>query len=143
MTACLLRRLNNDDKPEFAIPSTLLASVAFLSYPDKTAALYIMLKCFQLTYNMLSDEGYLPKVPFATIILYSLFTAVLFHCATFEPQNLRSSYFKFLHGLSGGRIAVMDRRSFDVWNMDSHNQVMKTIELTKTSNDIKYSLGRW
>lgn len=102
-----------------------------------------MWKSLQLTYNMLSDEGYLPKVPLATVLLYSFFTAVLFHCATFEPQNLRTSYFKFLHGLSGGRIAVMDRRSFDVWGMDSHAHVMKAIEITKTANDIKYSLGRW
>lgn len=135
--------MTDDDKPEYAIPSTLLASIAFLSYPDKTAALYIMWKALQITYNMLCDEGLLPRVPAGTILLYSAFTAVLFHCATFEPLNMRSSYFKFLHGLSGGRIAVMDRRTFDVWGLDTHAQVMKAIEITKTSNDIKYSLGRW
>ncbi|KAG5679152.1 hypothetical protein PVAND_008743 [Polypedilum vanderplanki] len=143
LTACFLRRTFNDDRPEFAIPSTLLASIAFLSYPDRTAALYIFWKTLQLTYNKFCDEGYLPRVPGSTIILYSVFTAVLFHAATFEPMNLRSSYWKFLHGLSGGRIAVMDRRTFDVWGLNTHAQILKAIEVTKTSNDIKYSLGRW
>lgn len=92
---------------------------------------------------MLTDEGYIPKVPYATVFVYSVFTAVLFHAATFEPQNLRSSYWKFLHGLSGGRIAVMDRRSFDVWGLNTQAQIMKTIEMTKTPVDIKYSFGRW
>lgn len=102
-----------------------------------------MWKALQITYNMLHEEGWVPKVPAATILIYSAFTAVLFHCATFEPLNMRSSYFKFLHGLSGGRITVMDRRSFDVWGLDSHAQVMKAIEITKTTNDIKYSMGRF
>ncbi|KAL7016008.1 hypothetical protein ACKWTF_016772 [Chironomus riparius] len=143
LTACFLRRTFNDDKPEYAIPSTLLASIAFLSYPDKTAALYIMWKSLQLTTEMLTDKGYLPRVPYATVFVYSIFTAVLFHAATFEPQNLRTSYWKFLHGLSGGRIAVMDRRSFDVWGLNTQAQIMKTIEITKTPVDIKYSFGRW
>lgn len=102
-----------------------------------------MWKSLQITAEMLCEEGYLPKVPCSTVLIYSLFTAVLFHAATFEPLNLRSSYWKFLHGLSGGRIAVMDRRSFDVWGLNTHEQIMKTIEMTKTPVDIKYSFGRW
>lgn len=133
----------NDDKPSYSIPAAMLASVAFLSYPDKTAALYIMWKAMQITYNMLADQGYLPHVPGATILMYCAFTAVLFHAATMEPRNLRPSYWKFLHNLSGGRISVMDRRSFDVWGLNTHAQIMKTIEMTKTGSDIKYTFGRW
>ncbi|CRK95256.1 CLUMA_CG008687, isoform A [Clunio marinus] len=141
--ACFLRHVTNDDKPSYSIPATMLASVAFMSYPDKTAALYIMWKALQITYNMLSDQGYLPKVPGGVIFLYCAFTAVLFHAATFEPRNLRPSYWKFLFNLSGGRISVMDRRSFDVWGLDTHAQIMKTIEMTRTGTDIKYTFGRW
>jgi hypothetical protein len=133
----------NDDKPSYSIISTILASFAFLSYPDKTAALYIMWKTIQISYNMLADEGYVPHVPGATIFLYCAFTAVLFHAASLEPLNLRQSYWKFLQNLSGGRIAVMDRRRFDQWGLDTHAQIMKVIETTKTTSDIKFALGRW
>jgi hypothetical protein len=102
-----------------------------------------MWKALQITYNMLCDQGYVPRIPAGTILLYSVATATLFHAATFEPLNLRSSYWKFLHGLSGGRIAVMDRRTFDTWGLDTHAQVLKTIEVTKTPTEIKYSFGRW
>lgn len=121
----------------------MLASLAFFSYPDKSAALYIMWKALQITYNMLADKGYLPHIPGSMIFMYCAFTAVLFHAATIEPKNLRPSYWKFLYNLSGGRIAVMDRRSFDVWGLDTHAQIMKTIEMTKTGQDIKYTFGRW
>lgn len=121
----------------------MLASIAFLSYPDKSAALYIMWKALQITYNMLADQGYVPNVPGAMILMYCAFTATLFHAATIEPKNLRPSYWKFLYNLSGGRIAVMDRRSFDVWGLNTQAQIMKTIEMTRSGSDIKYALGRW
>lgn len=55
-------------------------SIAFLSYPDKSEVLHIMWKLFQITYkyNMLADQGFLPLIPGATILMY---------CA-FEPRNL-------------------------------------------------------
>lgn len=60
-------------------------------------------RLFQLSYNMGCDAGYLPKVPHSTLFLYCASTATLFHAAILEPTNLRSSYWKFLHSLSGGR----------------------------------------
>lgn len=57
----------------------------------------------QISYNIGIDAGYLPKIPHFTFLLYSVSTATLFHAATLEPTNLRSSYWKFLHSLSGGR----------------------------------------
>lgn len=49
------------------------------------------------------DKGYLPKIPGFTEFLYCFSTAVLFHAAILEPTNLRPSYWKFLHSISGGR----------------------------------------
>ena len=114
-----------------------------MSYPDKTAALYIMWKMLQITYNLLARRDYVPKIPGFSIFLYCAFTAVLFHAALIEPNSLRPSYWKFLHGLSGGRVSVMDRRTFDVWGLDTHAQVLKTLALTKTGTDIKYCVGRF
>lgn len=102
-----------------------------------------MWKTLQISYNMLADEGYLPHVPGGTILMYCAFTAVLFHAASLEPLNLRTSYWKFLQNLSGGRIAVMDRRRFDAWGLDTHSQIMKTVEFSNTKSDIKFALGRW
>jgi hypothetical protein len=64
-----LRHATNDDKPSYSIPATLLASIAFMSYPDKSAALYIMWKTLQITYNMLASQGYLPHIPGSMIFM--------------------------------------------------------------------------
>ncbi|GLV45498.1 uncharacterized protein CBL_20657, partial [Carabus blaptoides fortunei] len=57
---------------------------------------------FRLTYNMGIESGHVPQVPGFTKILYCFSTAILFHAGIIEPNNLRPSYYKFLHNLSGG-----------------------------------------
>lgn len=82
-------------------------------------------------YNKLVDAGYLPEIPFGTILLYSFSTSVLFHAAFLEPQNLRSSYFRFLYGLSGGRINVMDRKPLDSFGLDTSHHLSNVIKALK------------
>lgn len=128
MSSCSLRHITGRDDPLHGIPAALLASIAFANYPDTTVALYVFWKALQvkytayikelnelknkteiflffmqITYNMGIEAGYLPTIPYFTFLLYSASTATLFHAAVLEPTNLRSSYWKFLHSLSGGR----------------------------------------
>ncbi|ETN68000.1 transmembrane protein 135 [Anopheles darlingi] len=132
MSSCLLRHFTDSDSPLFAFPSGLLASLAFGFYADNTIALYIMWKTLQITYNWGIDQGYLPKVPGFTVLLYSASTALLFHAATIEPKNLRPSYWKFLHSISGGRICIMDRSGFDAYGLDTTGQIRTMMNLCKT-----------
>uniref|UniRef100_A0A182NJB2 Transmembrane protein 135 N-terminal domain-containing protein n=1 Tax=Anopheles dirus TaxID=7168 RepID=A0A182NJB2_9DIPT len=132
MSSCLLRHFTDSDSPMFAFPSGLLASAAFAFYSDNTIALYIMWKTLQITYNWGIEKGYLPKVPGFTVMLYAASTALLFHAATIEPENLRPSYWKFLHSISGGRICIMDRSGFDVYGLDTSGQIHKMMKLCKT-----------
>uniref|UniRef100_A0A182PUD2 Transmembrane protein 135 N-terminal domain-containing protein n=1 Tax=Anopheles epiroticus TaxID=199890 RepID=A0A182PUD2_9DIPT len=132
MSSCLLRHFTDSDSPMFAFPSGLLASVAFAFYSDNTIALYIMWKTLQITYNWGIEKGYLPRVPGFTVMLYAVSTALLFHAATIEPKNLRPSYWKFLHSISGGRICIMDRSGFDVYGLDTSGQIRTMMNLCKT-----------
>uniref|UniRef100_A0A182TR37 Transmembrane protein 135 N-terminal domain-containing protein n=1 Tax=Anopheles melas TaxID=34690 RepID=A0A182TR37_9DIPT len=132
MSSCLLRHFTDSDSPMFAFPSGLLASVAFAFYSDNTIALYIMWKTLQITYNWGIEKGYLPRVPGFTVMLYAVSTALLFHAATIEPQNLRPSYWKFLHSISGGRICIMDRSGFDVYGLNTSGQIRTMMNLCKT-----------
>lgn len=78
------------------------------------------------------DAGYLPEIPYGTVLLYSFSTAVLFHAALLEPHNLRQSYYKFLYGLSGGRISLMDRECLDPFGLSTslhHSEVLKRLRL--------------
>ncbi|XP_055384386.1 transmembrane protein 135-like [Condylostylus longicornis] len=141
-SSCSLRHLFGKDDPLFALPAGLISSVAFTKYPDVTIALYVMWKMLQITYNMGIKAGYLPKVPGFTIFLYCASTATLFHAAALEPETLRPSYWKFLSSNSGGRVNHMDRRAFDVYGLNSHEQVMKIQKLTNTDNSkVSFALG--
>lgn len=136
--SCILRHVRDKDAPEHAIPAGLLASLSFYSYPNVSVALYIMWKTLQFVYNLGHARGYLPKVPGFQTFLYCAFTATLFHVAMFEPTNLRSSYFKFLEALSGGRIAFMARGPLDVYGLETSRQLQEMLLKTKSKAQMKF-----
>ncbi|CAG9761508.1 unnamed protein product [Ceutorhynchus assimilis] len=129
---CILRRIFGKDHPSYAFPASLLASLAFKKYPDTTVGLYVMWKAAQITYSIGIQKGYVPKVPGFTEFLYCLSTGILFHAAILEPTNLRPSYWKFLHSISGGRIACMAREPLDVWGLNTTENLAKVLKSTKT-----------
>ncbi|KAL3275126.1 hypothetical protein HHI36_019897 [Cryptolaemus montrouzieri] len=131
-TLCLLRRATGKDLPIFALPAGLIAGTTFYKYPDTTVALYLMWKMIQITYNMGIDRNLLPYIPGFVEFLYCFNTGILFHAALIEPANLRPSYWKFLHGITGGRIACMDRISLDAWGLESSVSLAQALHNTKT-----------
>ncbi|XP_058462100.1 transmembrane protein 135-like [Malaya genurostris] len=142
LSSCLLRHITNSDRAEYAIPSGLIASLAFAFYNDTTIALYIMWKMLQMTYNWGIEKGYVPKVPGFTLLLYSASTALLFHAATLEPMQLRPSYWKFLYSISGGRIMVMDRSGFDVYGIGTSRQISEVSKLCNTPPVLKFQISK-
>jgi hypothetical protein len=134
---CILRRATGKDSPSFAIPAGLIAGMAFTRYPDTTVSLYVLWKVAQITYIMGINKGIVPRVPGFTEFLYCFSTAVLFHAALLEPTNLRPSYWKFLHSISGGRIACMNRIPLDAWGLGTSESLERVLVLTKTQRVLK------
>ncbi|XP_019871641.2 transmembrane protein 135 isoform X2 [Aethina tumida] len=129
---CILRRTTGKDDALHAIPAGLVAGMAFTKYPDTTISLYVLWKAAQITYNIGIDKGIVPKVPGFTEFLYCFSTAILFHAAIMEPTNLRPSYWKFLHSISGGRIACMNREPLNVWGLKTSESLKTVLARTKT-----------
>lgn len=139
LMTCLLRRVFDKDSKYHAIPSGLVAGIAFSMFPNNTVALYVMWKSLQLYWNRGVEKGYLPEYKWFVVILYSLSTALLLHAAIVEPQNLRPSYWKFLYNLSGGRIASMSRIPLDKFGLESSKCLNDILKATKTTNNLNYS----
>ncbi|KOX70088.1 hypothetical protein WN51_04605 [Melipona quadrifasciata] len=89
---------------------------------------------YRLSWNDLVEQNIVPEVKWFAIFLYCFCTAVLFHVAIFEPQLLRSSYWKFLYAISGGRIAAMSRIPLDVFGLESTKHLAEVLKKTKTSD---------
>ncbi|EFN87751.1 transmembrane protein 135 [Harpegnathos saltator] len=139
LVSCLLRRIFRKDSHIYAIPAGLIASIAFMAYPNNVIALYFMWKALQLLWNNAVESGKVPEVKWFVILLYCLGTALLFHAALIEPQNLRSSYFKFLYNMSGGRIAVMSRIPLDMFGLESSKHLQEVLRKMHLTGKINYS----
>ncbi|XP_011495443.1 PREDICTED: transmembrane protein 135-like [Ceratosolen solmsi marchali] len=139
LISCFLRRAYNKDSSQYAIIAGLLASLSFVMYPDNTIALYVAWKALQLLWNSGVESGKVPEVKWFVIFLYCFSTAVLFHAAIVEPQNLRTSYWKFLYSLSGGRIASMSRIPIDEFGLESNKYLQDILKKTQTHDKHIYS----
>lgn len=131
-TSCLMRHANNDDKPEYAIVSALVASCAAFKYKSNFLSLYVVLKAIQLYYYYGCENDILPNIPSFQIILYSSATALLFHAAQYQPTALRPSYWKFLFALSGSRVALFNRHMIEKFGMKSYQSLQQTLKVTHT-----------
>ncbi|XP_029166358.1 transmembrane protein 135-like [Nylanderia fulva] len=139
LTSCLLRRVFHKDSHTFAIPAGLVASITFMAYPNTTVALYFMWKALQLLWNDGVENEKLPEIKWFVIFLYCFSTATLFHAAIIEPQNLRSSYWRFLYTMSGGRIAAMSRLPLNMFGLETSKNLQEVLRKTKTTDQINYS----
>ncbi|KAK9294584.1 hypothetical protein QLX08_010844 [Tetragonisca angustula] len=134
LISCLLRRFLEKDSPCHAIPAGLIGGLTFMFYSSNTIALYFMWKALQLSWNDLVEQNIVPEVKWFVIFLYCFCTAVLFHVAIFEPHLLRSSYWKFLYAISGGRIATMSRIPLNVFGLESTKHLADVLKKTKTTD---------
>ncbi|KOC60924.1 Transmembrane protein 135 [Habropoda laboriosa] len=105
---------------------------------SNTIALYFMWKALQLLWNDLAEKKIVPEVKGFAIFLYCFSTAVLFHVAILEPQFLRSSYWKFLYAISGGRVAVMSRIPLDAFGLESTKHLADVLRKTNTTDKRNY-----
>ncbi|CAK9815575.1 Transmembrane protein 135 [Anthophora quadrimaculata] len=138
LLSCSLRRFLQKDSSYYAIPAALISGLTFMSYSSNTIALYFMWKALQLLWNDLVEKKIVPEVKGFAIFLYCFSTAVLFHVAILEPQFLRSSYWKFLYSISGGRVAVMSRLPLDAFGLESSKHLADVLRKTNTTDKRTY-----
>ncbi|XP_017880162.1 transmembrane protein 135-like isoform X3 [Ceratina calcarata] len=134
LVSCSLRRTIQKDSPYFAFPAALIGGLTFTTYKSNTISLYFMWKALQLLWYDLAEKGIVPEVKWFAIFLYCFNTAVVFHAAIVEPQNLRSSYWKFLHNVSGGRIAAMSRTPIDKFGLNTSKHLADVLKATNTTD---------
>ncbi|XP_076643055.1 transmembrane protein 135 [Halictus rubicundus] len=138
LMSCSLRRLLQKDSSYYAFPAGFLSGLTFMSYGGNTIALYFMWKALQLLWNDLVEKEIVPEVKWFVIPLYCFSTAVLFHVAIIEPQNLRPSYWKFLCKISGDRIANMSRIPIDQFGLETSKHLERVLAQTNSGRKRNY-----
>ncbi|XP_063344006.1 transmembrane protein 135 [Pelmatolapia mariae] len=114
-TSCLLRWMRNIDDELHALIAGFLAGVSMFFYKSTTISMYLFSKLVETIYFKGIEAGRLPYIPHADTIIYAISTAICFHAAVMEVQNLRPTYWKFLLRLTQGRFALMNRQVLDMF----------------------------
>ncbi|XP_048578239.1 transmembrane protein 135 isoform X2 [Nematostella vectensis] len=97
-----------------------LSGLSMFFYRSSTVATYLAFKVIETAYKHGKAQGLLPSLPHATVLLYSVSTAMVFHGLTFEAQHVRRSYWKYLNTITGDRFCEINRyRLGEVFGTDS------------------------
>lgn len=139
--SCILRRAFGKDSAIGCVIASMCASPTLTFYPDNSIVLYIMWKTLQILFQLGESKGYWKSVPKFTEFFYSFWTSILFHGALVEANTIRNSYWRFLIGLSGGRIAVMDRKPLDAFGLESSWQLEEKLAKAGGKKNYIYRYG--
>ncbi|KAM5180261.1 transmembrane protein 135 [Mantella aurantiaca] len=118
-TSCFLRWVRNLDDELHALIAGFLAGISMMFYKSTTISMYLASKLVEIMYFKGIEAGRCPYFPHADSLIYAVSSAVCFHAAVMEVQNLRPSYWKFLLRLTKGRFAVMNRQALDVFDSEA------------------------
>ncbi|XP_023328885.1 transmembrane protein 135 [Eurytemora carolleeae] len=113
MSMFVLRKFSGSVEGWHGLVAGLISSPSYLIYRNNSIPLYAFWKLVEIVLRMSSKSGYLPKIPFATELIYASSTAVLFHMGMLEPQSLRKSYVAFLDQVTGKKIGKVNRLLVD------------------------------
>ncbi|XP_018408757.1 PREDICTED: transmembrane protein 135 isoform X2 [Nanorana parkeri] len=118
-TSCFLRWVRNLDDELHALIAGFLAGISMMFYKSTTISMYLASKLVEIMYFKGIEAGRVPYFPHADSVIYAVSTAICFHAAVLEVQNLRPSYWKFLLRLTKGKFNVMNRRALDVFGSEA------------------------
>ncbi|KAG8453058.1 hypothetical protein GDO86_004754 [Hymenochirus boettgeri] len=118
-TSCFLRWIRNLDDELHALIAGFLAGISMMFYKSTTISMYLASKLVEIMYFKGIEAGKCPYFPHADSVIYAVSTAICFHAAVMEVQNLRPSYWKFLLRLTKGRFALMNRKVLDVFGSEA------------------------
>ncbi|KAL5457224.1 hypothetical protein EMCRGX_G034469 [Ephydatia muelleri] len=96
----------------------LAATVAGLSMGtirSTTIALYALTKAIDVVYCDAAKRGLVWRWYYGDVVLYSIATALIFHCMFFETHNVRPAYIDFLDRLTGRRILEINYVRLDAF----------------------------
>ncbi|MCP9266466.1 hypothetical protein DINM_022024 [Dirofilaria immitis] len=96
----------------------VVAALSLFFYPNISIAMYVFWKFVEVSGLLFSYYKNL-VIPYGDIILYALSTGYVAWNAVIEPQTLREGYWKFLVGLTGNKIQLLNRRLFDSFGYNS------------------------
>lgn len=80
------------------------SGLSILFYRSSTISLYLFTKVAEILFKNAQSHGFLPMIPYAEIIVYTISTGITFHMCVFESHNVRPEYFKFLSYITNDRI---------------------------------------
>ncbi|VDO22756.1 unnamed protein product [Haemonchus placei] len=116
---CTLNRLPLSSHKYNNIVAGTASGLAMLAFPNVSIAMYVLWKAFELIFRELVKQGIVRPMPYGDLFLYTVSTAYVLWQIVIEPQAIRKGYLKFLLGLTGNRMSLLNRDLYEHFGYQS------------------------
>uniref|UniRef100_A0A7I4Z2U4 TMEM135_C_rich domain-containing protein n=1 Tax=Haemonchus contortus TaxID=6289 RepID=A0A7I4Z2U4_HAECO len=116
---CTLNRLPQSSHKYNNIVAGTASGLAMLAFPNVSIAMYVLWKAIELIFRELVKQGIVRPMPYGDLFLYTVSTAYVLWQIVIEPQAIRKGYLKFLLGLTGNRMSLLNRDLYEHFGYQS------------------------
>ncbi|RCN53627.1 hypothetical protein ANCCAN_00121 [Ancylostoma caninum] len=116
---CSLNRLPWSDTMFRNVAAGTASGFAMLAFPNVSIAMYVMWKAIEIIYFDLVKQGKIRTLPYGDLLLYTVSTGYVLWQIIIEPQAIRKGYLKFLLGLTGNRMSLLNRDLYEHFGYQS------------------------
>ncbi|KAK6766136.1 hypothetical protein RB195_025814 [Necator americanus] len=95
------------------------SGLAMLAFPNVAIAMYVMWKAIEIIFYDLVKQGKIRPLPYGDLLLYTVSTGYVLWQIIIEPQAIRKGYLKFLLGLTGNRMSLLNRDLYEHFGYQS------------------------
>lgn len=116
---CSLNRLPQSTPVYRNVIAGTASGLAMLAFPNVSISMYVLWKAIETIFYNLVKEGRIRPMPYGDLFLYTVSTAYVLWQIVIEPQAIRKGYLKFLLGLTGNRMALLNRDLYEHFGYQS------------------------
>ncbi|EPB78397.1 hypothetical protein ANCCEY_02546 [Ancylostoma ceylanicum] len=116
---CSLNRLPWSCTMSRNVTAGAASGLAMLAFPNVSIAMYVMWKAIEIIYFDLVKQGKIRSLPYGDLLLYTVSTGYVLWQIIIEPQAIRKGYLKFLLGLTGNRMSLLNRDLYEHFGYQS------------------------
>ncbi|VDL71205.1 unnamed protein product [Nippostrongylus brasiliensis] len=116
---CCMSRLPKFSPTESTVVAGTASGLAMLAFPNVSISMYVFWKAIETVYYDLVKQGKFRPVPYGDLLMYTFSTAYVLWQIVIEPQAIRKGYLKFLLGLTGNRMSLLNRDLYEHFGYQS------------------------
>lgn len=116
---CIMRRISGKQEAWHSILAGGVSGLSMLFSPKSTLSTYVLWKCLEQYFFLGVRKGIIKQPDPIISMVYAISANIILYTFALEPRFIRSSYMKFMDGISDHKLHQVNRMVLDVFSKNA------------------------